>query len=215
MSSKPASGNAAVLQVRGLHFGFAGHNLFIDWNADFPAGLSLVAGGDGAGKTSLLRLLAGDCAPQAGRVILLGVDATVQGNEYRAQVFWRDPRAPWPEDLTPQAWVDDVAARYARCSDEDWRSHVAGLRLAQHLHKPLYQLSSGSQRKLLLAAALASGAALTLLDEPVAALDKASITYLLQALEREARTLRLPQRAVIVAHYDELGGLPWRQKIQC
>lgn len=147
-------------------------------------------------------------------MILLGVDATVQGNDYRAQVFWRDPRAPWPEDLTPQAWVDDVAARYARWSDEDWRSHVAGFSLAQHLHKPVYQLSSGSQRKLLLAAALASGAALTLLDEPVAALDKASITYLLQALEREARTLRLPQRAVIVAHYDELGGLPWRHKIQ-
>ena len=214
MSSKPASGNAPVLQVRGLHFGFAGHHLFTDWDADFPAGLSLVAGGDGAGKTSLLRLLAGDCAPQAGRMILLGVDATVQGNDYRAQVFWRDPRAPWPEGLTPQAWVDGVAARYPRWSDEDWRSHVAGFSLAQHLHKPVCQLSSGSQRKLLLAAALASGAALTLVDEPIAALDKASITYLLQALERAARTLRLPQRAVIVAHYDELGGLSWRHKIQ-
>ncbi len=36
-----------------------------DWSADFPAGLSLIQGGDGTGKTSLLRLFAGESAPQA------------------------------------------------------------------------------------------------------------------------------------------------------
>ena len=75
-----------------------------------------------------------------------------------------------------------------------------------HLQSP-YQLSSGSQRKVLLAAALANGAVLTLLDEPLAALDKPSISYLLQALEAEARAPMLG-RAVLVAHYDALGDLP-------
>jgi len=212
VSSKPAS-NAPVLRVQGLGFGFAGHGLFKDWSADFPAGLSLVLGGDGSGKTSLLRLLAGDCVPQAGRVLLRGMDLMEQGSAYRAQVFWRDPRAPWPEMLAPQAWVEDISARHARWSDEDWSTHTLGFGLAQHLHKPMYQLSAGSQRKVLLAAALASGAALTLLDEPVATLDKASIAYLLQALEQEARAPRSPGRAVIVAHYEELGDLPWSHTV--
>ena len=61
--------------------------------------------------------------------------------------------------------------------------------------------------------ALASGAVLTLLDEPLAALDKPSISYLLQALEAEARAPRWPGRAVLVAHYDALGDLPWCARI--
>ena len=160
MSSQPTS-NAPVLHVQGLGFGFPGHSLFQDWSADFPAGLSLIQGGDGTGKTSLLRLFAGESAPQAGSVTLLGMDAVRQPAEYRAQVFWRDPRAPWPDTLTPLTWVEQLPAHHPRWSGEAWRAHVAGFGLAMHLHKPMYQLSSGSQRKVLLAAALASGAVLT------------------------------------------------------
>lgn len=212
MSSQPTS-NAPVLHVQGLGFGFPGHSLFQDWSADFPAGLSLIQGGDGTGKTSLLRLFAGESAPQAGSVTLLGMDAVRQPAEYRAQVFWRDPRAPWPDTLTPLTWVEQLPAHHPRWSGEAWRAHVAGFGLAMHLHKPMYQLSSGSQRKVLLAAALASGAVLTLLDEPLAALDKPSISYLLQALEAEARAPRWPGRAGLVAHYDALGDLPWCARI--
>ena len=58
-----------------------------------------------------------------------------------------------------------------------------------------------------------SGAVLTLLDEPLAAPDTPSISYLLQALEAEARAPRWPGRAVLVAHYDALGDLPWCARI--
>lgn len=206
-------GHACVLRLQGLSFGYPGQALFHQLSADFPAGLSLVRGGDGVGKTSLLGLLAGDCAAQAGSVMLHGVDAGREPARYRAQVFWRDPRAPWPERLTPQAWADELAARHQRWSGARWQAHVAGFGLAPHLHKPMYQLSTGSQRKVLLGAALASGAALTLLDEPVAALDRPSIAYLLQALEAEARAPAWPGRVLIVAHYEALGDLPWRRTL--
>ena len=49
------------------------------------------------------------------------------------------------------------------------------LGLDGHLHKPLLGLSMGMRRKLRLACALASGATLTLMDEPHAALDRHSI----------------------------------------
>ena len=160
-----------------------------------------------------VRLIAGDVLPESGQVLFHGASAQERPQDHRAQVFWRDPRAPWPDTLTPLTWVEQLPAHHPRWSGEAWRAHVAGFGLAMHLHKPMYQLSSGSQRKVLLAAALASGAVLTLLDEPLAALDKPSISYLLQALEAEARAPRWPGRAVLVAHYDALGDLPWCARI--
>lgn len=197
-----------VLQVQGLCHGFPGRPLFAQWSADLPAGLTLIQGSDGTGKTTLLRLLAGDCAPHSGRLVLGGADAATQPERYRAQVFWRDPRAPWPQEVSPQDWATEFSTRHEQWSDAQWRAHVAGFGLAPHLHKAMHQLSAGSQRKVLLAAALASGAPLTLVDEPVAALDKASIAYLQEALVREASNTA---RAVVVAHYDTLGNLPWRR----
>lgn len=193
-----------VLQVRGLCFGFADRPLFTHWDADFPAGLSLVLGGEGVGKTSLLRLLAGECAPQSGTLAYQGMDVSMQCE----RVFWRDPRAPWP-DVTPLRWVDGLRARQPAWCDAAWRGHVAGFGLESHLGKSMHQLSTGTQRKVLLAAALASGASLTLLDEPEAALDRSSIAYLRHAL-CEVGT----DRAVIVAHYDTLGALPWRHIVE-
>jgi energy-coupling factor transporter ATP-binding protein EcfA2 len=60
---------------------------------------------------------------------------------------------------------------------------INGLSLTPHAGKPLYKLSTGSKRKFLLAGAFASGAMVTLLDEPFSALDKASIGFVMELLE--------------------------------
>ncbi|QJY32553.1 ATP-binding cassette domain-containing protein [Diaphorobacter sp. JS3050] len=185
-----------ALRADGICFGFAQRPLFQHWSADFPAGLVLVQGGDGAGKTSLLRLMAGEWTPQAGRMLLHGTSATQHPAQYRAQVFWRDPRAPWPQAMTAQDWAAGQRTLHARWSEEDWRAHAAGWGIAGHLHKAMHQLSAGSQRKVLMAG-----------------LDKASIAYLLQALQREASAPRTSGRVLVVAHYDALGDLPWRHRV--
>ena len=87
---------------------------------------------------------------------------------------------------------------------------MQALDLTLHLEKPLYMLSTGSKRKVWLAAALASGAALTLLDEPFAALDRSSIRSVLDLL-REAASHR--QRAWVVADYEAPPGVPLAQHI--
>jgi len=71
-------------------------------------------------------------------------------------------------------------------------------------------LSTGCLRKLGIAAALASGAQLTVIEEPVAALDAPSIQYLTQALDALAEELAArtgPARWVIVSHWGLLHGL--------
>ena len=47
-----------VAQIDGLRFSFPQRDLFTDWSARFPEGLSCVLGDEGSGKTSLMRLLA-------------------------------------------------------------------------------------------------------------------------------------------------------------
>lgn len=197
-----------LLQVRNLHFSHPHRVLWQDWSANLGAGVTLLRSGDGSGKTTLLRLLAGDLAPQQGTLVLRGVDGAINPDGYRQQVFWQDPRAPALHALSAQQWLATLPARYPAWDASALAAHVQGWSLAAHLEKSLHQLSSGSQRKLLMAAALASGAALTLIDEPIAGLDRPSIDYLQQALARAAQSSAQP-RAVVVAHYEALDGVPW------
>lgn len=77
--------------------------------------------------------------------------------------------------------------------------------------KALYMLSTGTKRKVYLAGALASSAAVTLLDEPFAALDKTSSDLLLELL-KEAATH--PSRAWVVADYVAPRGVRLAAQIQ-
>ena len=74
--------------------------------------------------------------------------------------------------------------------------HIGGLSLAPHLDKTLTMLSTGTRRKVLMAAALAAEAPVTLLDQPFKALDRPSIDYLLALLAEAARH---PCRAWVMA----------------
>ena len=206
------------LQVHGLCFAYLGRPLWTDWSHRFAPGVHLVCGGDGDGKTTLLRLLAGQLALQRGQVAWqLSVCAAGLGAPsaaYNALVFWIDPRQPAlpaPKDLTPAQWLATLPARHPRWSAQALQAHVGGWALAPHLDKPFFALSTGTQRKEFMAAALASGAALTLIDEPVAGLDKASVAYLAEALDRQADD---PARTVIVALYEALPGVRWRSVVQ-
>ena len=82
-----------VLQAEGLRFAYPGCALLDGLTLAWSAGLALVQGGESSGKTTLLRLLAGELVPQAGHVRLQGVDQASAPSAYRAQVFWQDPRS--------------------------------------------------------------------------------------------------------------------------
>ena len=202
--SAPAT--PVLLQAEQIDAGPGSAQVLRGWTAQFPAGLSLILGEDGAGKTTALRVLAGELAPRGGRIRWRGGPPPGAG-----EVFWRDPQEPWPEALSPRGWAAQLRTQWPQWSQRAWERHVDGFDLQMHLSKPMYQLSTGGRRKVLLAAALASGAPLTLIDEPVAALDRASIDYLCEALDEAAQAAAEARRALILAHYDRLDeGLPWQ-----
>ncbi|MBP6902842.1 MAG: ATP-binding cassette domain-containing protein [Burkholderiaceae bacterium] len=191
-----------LLQAQGLNWRPPGadHDL---WPAglDFALrpGLALVQGGDGRGKTSLLRLLAGRLAPSAGR--LQAAPGTT--------VWYEDPRDPAVDDQRASDWLAAQAAAAPAWQPALAQALVADFDLAEHLPKGLHMLSTGSRRKLAWTAAAASGATLTLIDLPFAALDRPSCRRLAALLSQAASDAR---RAWVVADFAppaELDGLAW------
>lgn len=201
----PATATPVVLHIEGLCFGYPQRELFTNLSARIPSGVTLVCGGDGSGKTTLFRLLAGQLPAQAGVLQVNDMRLSDQPLCYRQQVFWVDPRSETWDQLSAVDYFKSLPRLYPKFNEQVLAGLIEGLSLTPHLHKPLYMLSTGSKRKVWLAAAFASGATVTLLDEPFAALDKASIGFVLELL---ADASSHPDRAWLVAHYEAPGEVP-------
>ena len=199
-----SAGQVALLLARDLGFSWPGRVLFSHWSADIPPGLTLIRGDDGSGKSTLLRLLAGALPPDAGELRIGGLSLREAPVAYRAQVFFTEPRTEVFDALTPVQFFE-AQRQTCRAFDKQALDRlVDGLALDEQLGKQLFMLSTGSKRKVFLAAAFASGAALTLLDMPFAALDKASIACVMAALADAAGDTG---RAYVLTDYVAPAGL--------
>ncbi len=194
-----------ILQADALCFGYSGCTVVRALSLRLPAGVSLVLGDEGSGKTTLLRILAGDLAANSGQLKIHNADLACDAQAYQLQVFWIDPRTEAFDAITPADYFAQVQLQYPNWNAAALQDLVTGLSLQPHVDKSIYMLSTGTKRKVWLAAAFASGAALTLLDDPFAALDKPSIRYVTQQLQAAAAQ---SGRAFVVAHYETLVDVP-------
>ena len=167
----------AVLKADSLCFSYAGQAVFDNFSALIKPGVTLVTGGIGCGKTTLLRLLAGTLVPDAGQLYVNGMHLQSHAMAYRQQVFWTEPCTDTFDQHTALDYFELQRQTHGGFTQARLALIVEGLSLQPHLNKPLYMLSTGSKRKVWLTAAFASHAAVTLLDEPFAALDKASTDF--------------------------------------
>ena len=167
----------ALLQIQDLSFSYPGRAVFTGWCADIHPGLNWLRGANGSGKSTLLKLLAGALPPLTGRLRVHGVDATTQPLDYRRRVFWCGPGAIAFDHLRAPEYFGFLLGLYPQLDTTALAAHVQGLGLPSFLAPRLRELSTGTQRKVWLAAALAVGTPVVLLDEPLNALDAASLAY--------------------------------------
>lgn len=160
----------------------------------WPAGVSWIRGNEGSGKTTLLRLLAGDRAPTTGSV-------TVPAGG----VFWADLQTTTHDDATVQGCWDALRTRYPNWSNALQDELAQALDMHTHRHKRLNMLSTGSRRKVMVIAALTSGATVTLLDQPFGGLDMPSIRVIKDFLREAAQQTH---RAWLVADYEAPRDIP-------
>ncbi|MBV8877739.1 MAG: ABC transporter ATP-binding protein [Gammaproteobacteria bacterium] len=146
--------------------------------AQLPAGKILgLLGPDGAGKTTLIRLLAGLMEPSTGSVEVLGHRPSAEGGTTQAQIGYMPQRFGLYEDLS----VLDNLSLYAslRALDADTRAQrfeelLRFTDLTRFTARLAGQLSGGMKQKLGLACALLGSPRLLLLDEPGVGVDPLS-----------------------------------------
>jgi heme exporter protein A len=160
-----------------------------------------VEGANGAGKTSLLRLIAGFLAPAAGRIVVTTGEIESDDAEERGhQVGWLGHL----DGLKPQMTVNEQLGFYARLHavrDADLPAVLAQVGLARQAELPCRYLSAGQRRRLSLARLLVSRRPLWLLDEPFAALDTAGQALVAQLMARHCGEGGI----IIAATHDPLG----------
>lgn len=160
-----------------------------------------LVGNNGAGKSSLLKLIAGNAKPSAGSVAVLGQDTrSTQIEQLSRQVAFVFQN---PEDMFIE---DNVRKEIAYClkrrkyPDADTRvlHMLRSFRLEQLQDRDARLLSGGQQRRVSLAIGAAVRPAVMLLDEPTANLDLATREELLSTLSE----LEQHVSTVIIATHD-------------
>ena len=172
LSEMPASGQD-VLALEDLAVGYGEHALLRDLNLALRHGERVaLIGPNGAGKTTLLRTLAGVLPPLAGRVRL--------GSNVRVGYMAQEQ-----EGLDPARDAFTTIRHLAPMSDTDVRAFLHFfLFTGDDVFVPIRSLSFGERARLALAALVASGCNLLLLDEPINHLDIPSRARFEQALSR-------------------------------
>ena len=196
---RPAAPLLQADKLRFNHPGQAGKLLFADFCLDLPAGVSWLSGDEGSGKTTLLQLLAGELPADGGKLRVRGISLADKPLAYRQQLVWFNPRNTARGQQTARQVFAELPALHPACDLKALALHIEGLSLAPHLDKTLFMMSTGTRRKVLLAAALAAKGAVILLDQPFMALDRPSINYLLELLASAAQET---DRAWLVADYE-------------
>lgn len=123
-----------------------------------------LTGANGAGKTSLLRAIAGFIRPESGEIRLEGEEAGPEDIHYLAHQDGLKTSRTAVEELTFQAEWTGGSHALARAAAEK-------LHLTRLLPLEVRKLSAGQRRRLALARLAASPRSLWLLDEPMAPLD--------------------------------------------
>ena len=148
-----------------------------------------LVGPDGSGKTTLLRLIGGLLAPDAGRILVLGLDAVEQSELIRARLGYMPQRFGLYEDLS----VDENLTLYAdmhglphseRPARFDELLQFTGL--GRFRTRLAGRLSGGMKQKLGLACTLVRPPEILLLDEPSVGVDPVSRRELWQIVRRLA-----------------------------
>ena len=155
----------------------------------FTEGITGLLGENGAGKSTMIKILLGLIPPTSGSVRVLGEDVT-RNPLVRSRLGYMPEHdclpieAPAAEFLCHMAEVSGLPASRARMRAADTLRHVG---LFEARHRPMGAYSTGMKQRVKLAQALVHDPDIVLLDEPAAGLDPAGRDDMLDLVRKTYR----------------------------
>lgn len=157
----------------------------VDWNARVEAGQLLhFRGENGAGKTSLLRTLAGLAIPESGTIRLGRGGWHPRSVDYRERLRYVAHRDAVKAELTARENLRLTVRLLAQAGLAEVEQALAGVGLAALADRRVGEFSAGQRRRLALARLLLGRAYLWLLDEPLVALDREGVRLVTELIRR-------------------------------
>jgi ABC-2 type transport system ATP-binding protein len=171
-------GEQSVLELRSVTKRFAGVPALDDVSLSIREGtVTGLIGPDGAGKTTMMRLIAGLLVPDLGKISVLGIDAVKDPLKVQHVIGYMPQRFGLYEDLTVQENLN-LYADLQGLPDAERPARYAALTkltgLAPFTKRLAGKLSGGMKQKLGLACVLVRPPQLLLLDEPTVGVDPVS-----------------------------------------
>ena len=204
---RPAAAGAALVEVRGLRTTLGGKLIFGGIDLDIVRGkITAIMGPSGTGKTTLLRHITGQLAPDAGKIVVDGSDVpTLSRNELfdlREKIGFLFQNSALLTDFSVFENVAFPLRQHMKLPEDLVRNIVltklqaVGLRGAAQLMPN--ELSGGMARRVALARAIVRDPMLILYDEPFVGLDPIALNQVLRLIRTLNDTLGIT--SVLVAH---------------
>jgi energy-coupling factor transport system ATP-binding protein len=189
----------STFRIQDVWFAYAGREVLHGLTLELHSGeITAIMGRNGAGKTTILKLLTGLLKPSRGSVTTLGLDTRHASLDAISKLVGYVPQQP---DLllfadTVQAEVDFT--RKTHGLPPDGADLLASLDLTRYRASDPRDLSVGERQRVALAAVLSGDPQALILDEPTRGLD-----YLQKdALAATLRRLRDEGRTIVLATHD-------------
>ena len=208
---------AAGLQVRirqrlpgGRQDGGAADDFTLDVSFETRAGINILFGPSGAGKTTTLRAIAGLTTPDEGRIahgarVLFDSAARINlAAQARRVGFVFQDSALFPHLTAAQNVAYAVARADARAKTARVNELLALFHVEHAARRRPRELSGGEQQRVALARALAARPDVLLLDEPLSAVDAPTRTLLLDEIDAAQRAAPIPFLYVTHNHAEAM-----------
>lgn len=193
--NREATPSQVRLSCRGLSFAYGASPVFEGLDADFPAGqITCIAGANGVGKTTLVRVLCGLAAPSSGTISLDGVLASRKTRRSACALVMQDTG----RQLFSDTLAGELTIGASHASGQSGEQLLADFDLANLGERHPLSLSGGQKQRLVIAAARATGRPIVILDEPTSGVDARHLDSITATLRRIADE----GAAVVVVTHD-------------